>query len=151
MSEDLLQGLSPPSAEGTSLLVALLPRLCEKLDAVAKLGDRLERVEDGQGEIKAKIDKSAEAHQLLQTQYLNQSHKHELEIQAIQLKLQNYDTTVKKVDELDKKVFAYALLAAAAGALAGALFAGLPGWLERHPIKSSTTNLPPMTTPRERG
>jgi len=139
VSEDLLQGLQPPSVEGTSLLVALLPRLCEKLDAVAQQGDRLKRVEDNQNDIKDKIDKSADAHQKLQEKYLEQSHKHELEIQAIQLKLQNYDTTVAKVEELDKKVFAYALLAAAAGALAGALFAGLPGWLERHPLQKASS------------
>jgi hypothetical protein len=138
VNEDLFQGLQPPSAEGTSLLVALLPRLCEKLDAVAQQGDRLKRVEDNQNDIKDKIDKSADAHQKLQEKYLEQSHKHELEIQAIQLKLQNYDTTVAKVEELDKKVFAYALLAAAAGALAGALFAGLPGWLERHPLQKAS-------------
>lgn len=146
MSEDLLQGLQgvqTPSPEGVSLLVALLPRLCEKLDAVAKQGDRLERVEDGQKEIKDKIDKSAEAHQALQTQYLNQSHKHELEIQEIQLRLKNYETTVEKVEELDKKVFAYALLAAVVGTVAGALFAGLPAWLERHPEKDSRLILPP--------
>lgn len=138
MSEDLFQGLQPPSVEGTSLLVALLPRLCEKLDAVAQQGDRLKRVEDNQNDIKDKIDKSAEAHQKLQEKYLEQSHKHELEIQAIQLKLQNYDTTVAKVGELDKKIFAYALLAAAAGALAGALFAGLPAWLERHSLQKAS-------------
>ncbi len=138
MNEDLFQGLQPPSAEGTSLLVALLPRLCEKLDAVAQQGDRLKRVEDNQNDIKDKIDKSADAHQKLQEKYLEQSHKHELEIQAIQLKLQNYNSIVAKVEELDKKVFAYALLAAAAGALAGALFHGLPGWLERQPLQKAS-------------
>ena len=149
VSEDLLQGLQgvqAPSPEGVSLLVALLPRLCEKLDAVAKQGDRLERVEDGQKEIKDKIDKSAEAHQALQTQYLNQSHKHELEIQEIQLRLKNYETTVEKVEELDKKVFAYALLAAVAGAVVGAMFTGLPAWLERHPEKDSRLIMPPALT-----
>ena len=153
MNEDLLQGLQgmqAPSPEGVSLLVALLPRLCEKLDAVAKQGDRLERVEDGQKEIKDKIDKSAEAHQALQTQYLNQSHKHELEIQEIQLRLKNYETTVKKVEELDKKVFAYALLAAVVGTVAGALFAGLPAWFDRHPQKDSGLIMPPVLT-RGRG
>ena len=162
VNEDLFQGLQPPSAEGTSLLVALLPRLCEKLDAVAKLGERLERVEDGQSEIKDKIDKSADAHQKLQEKYLEQSHKHELEIQAIQLKLQNYDTTVKKVDELDKKVFAYALLAAVAGTVAGTLlaavastvantlFTGLPAWKERDLAeKAIAANLPTMAIARE--
>ena len=152
VSDDLLQGLQgiqPPSPEGVSLLVALLPRLCEKLDAVAKQGDRLERVEDGQKEIKDKIDKSAEAHQALQTQYLNQSHKHELEIQEIQLRLKNYETTVEKVEELDKKVFAYALLAAVAGAVVGAMFTGLPAWLERHPQKDSGLIIPPaLARPR---
>lgn len=145
MTEDLLQGLQgaqPPSPEGVSLLVALLPRLCEKLDAVAKQGDRLERVEDGQKEIKDKIDKSAEAHQALQTQYLNQSHKHELEIQAMQLRLKNYETTVEKVEELDKKVFSYALVATVAGMVVGAMFAGLPAWLDRHPDKDSRLMTP---------
>lgn len=146
MGEDLLQGISgvqPLSSEGVSLLVALLPRLCEKLDAVAQQGDRLKRVEDGQGEIKEKIDKSAEAHQALQTQYLNQSHKHELEIQEIQLRLKNYEETVKKVEAIDKKVFAYALVAAVVGTVAGALFAGLPAWMERHPEKDAGTIVPP--------
>ena len=153
MSDDLLQSLhvgQPISSEGVSLLVALLPRLCEKLDAVAQQGDRLERVEDGQKEIKDKIDKSAEAHQKLQERYLEQSHKHELEIQAIQLRLKNYEDTVKKVEDLEKKLFAYALLAAAVGTVAGALFAGLPAWLERHPQKDSGLIIPP-TLARPRG
>ena len=152
MSEDLLQTLhagQPISSEGVSLLVALLPRLCEKLDAVAQQGDRLKRVEEGQGEIKEKIDKSSEAHQELQTQYLKQSHKHELEIQAIQLRLKNYEDTVKKVEDLEKKLFAYALLAATVGTVAGALFAGLPAWLERHPQKDSGLIIPPaLVRPR---
>ena len=146
VSDDLLQSLhvgQPISSEGVSLLVALLPRLCEKLDAVAQQGDRLKRVEEGQGEIKEKIDKSTEAHQELQTQYLKQSHKHELEIQGIQLRLKNYETTVEKVEDLDKKVFAYALLAAVAGAVVGAMFTGLPAWLERHPQKDSGLIIPP--------
>jgi predicted nuclease with TOPRIM domain len=111
---------------------------------VAQQGDRLKRVEDGQGEIKEKIDKSAEAHQKLQERYLEQSHKHELEIQAIQLRLKNYEDTVKKVEDLEKKVFAYALLAAVVGTVAGALFAGLPAWLERHPQKDSGSIIPPV-------
>jgi hypothetical protein len=74
VNEDLFQGLQPPSAEGTSLLVALLPRLCEKLDAVAQQGDRLKRVEDNQNDIKDKIDKSADAHQKLQARTRNTSH-----------------------------------------------------------------------------
>ena len=149
MSDDLLQSLQvtqPISPEGVSLLVALLPRLCEKLDAVAQQGDRLKRVEDGQEEIKQKIDKSAEAHQALQTQYLKESHKHELGIQEIQLRLKNYESTVGKVEELEKKLFAYALLAAAVGAAAGALFTGLPAWLERHPQKGSGFIMPPALT-----
>ena len=146
MSEHLLQGIQGAqsiSSEGVSLLVALLPRLCEKLDAVAQQGDRLVRVEDGQEEIKQKIDKSAEAHQALQAQYLKQSYKHELGIQEIQLRLKNYETTVGKVEELEKKLFAYALLAAAVGTVAGALFAGLPAWLERYPQKGSGFIMPP--------
>jgi len=39
---------------------------------------------------------------------------------------------------LDKKVFAYALLAAAGGAVVGTLFTGLPGWLERHPLQPAS-------------
>ena len=146
VSDDLLQSLKvtqPISSEGVSLLVALLPRLCEKLDAVAQQGDRLERVEDGQKEIKDKIDKSAEAHQKLQERYLEQSHKHELEIQAIQLRLKNYEDTVKKVEDLEKKLFAYALLAAAVGTVAGTLFTGMPAWLERYPGKDSRLIMPP--------
>ena len=146
MSEHLLQGIQGAqsiSSEGVSLLVALLPRLCEKLDAVAQQGDRLKRVEDGQEEIKQKIDKSAEAHQALQAQYLKQSYNHELGIQGVQLRLKNYETTVGKVEELEKKLFAYALLAAAVGTVAGALFAGLPAWLERHPQKDSGFIMPP--------
>jgi len=56
-----------------------------------------------------------------------------------------YEATAKKVvdleklyGELDKKVFAYALLAAASGAVIGTLFTGLPAWLERHPLQKAS-------------
>jgi hypothetical protein len=135
----------PGSQSEIAAFLGILKTACDrlhglegKLETIAKIGFRLEAVEKGQEQIADKIDRSAQAHQSLQEKYLDQSHKHELKIQAIQFKLQNYDTTVAKVEELDKKVFAYALLAAAAGALAGALFAGLPGWLERHPLQKAS-------------
>jgi len=131
MNEDLLSSLPPISAEGSSVLVAFLPRLCEKLDAVAKQGERLERVEQGQEAIAGKIDKAAEAHQKLQEKYLEQSHKHELEIVRITARLVNYEATVEKVDKLDKNMAGIVLLAVVGGGVIGALFAGLPAWIER--------------------
>lgn len=143
MTEDLLSALQPPSQEGTSLLVALLPRLCEKLDAVAKQGDRLERVEDGQKSIAEKIDKAAEAHQILQAKYLEQSHRHELEIVKITARLVGYEATVEKVDKLDKNMAGIVLLAVVGGGVIGALFAGLPAWLERHQPQKDGAITPP--------
>ena len=120
-----------------------LQGLEKKLENIANLGFRLEAVENGQKEIKDKIDKSAEAHQLLQQRYLDQSHKHELQIQAIQLKLKNYDEIVKKVEELDRKVFGYVLVAVVGGGVVGALFTGLPAWLERHQPQKDGSIMPP--------
>jgi hypothetical protein len=143
MNEDLLSALQPPSHEGTSLLVALLPRLCEKLDAVAQQGDRLKRVEEGQGSIADKIDRAAAAHQELQAKYLEQSHKHEIQIVKITARLEGYEDTVKKVDKLDKNMAGIVLLAIVGGGVIGALFAGLPAWLERHQPQKDGGIMPP--------
>ena len=110
----------------------------DKLEGVASLPDKLDNLKDWLTALEKKIDKSADAHESLQTRYLEQSHKHELEIQAIQLRLKNYETTVKKVEELDKKVFAYALLGTVAGAIVTALFTGLPAWRENDPPQKTS-------------
>ena len=143
MTDDLLSALQPPGQEGTNLLVALLPRLCEKLDAVAKQGERLERVEQGQEAIAEKIDKAAEAHQKLQEKYLEQSHRHELEIVKLTARLVNYEVTVGKVEKLDKNMAGIVLLAVVGGGVIGALFAGLPAWLERHQPQKDGFIMPP--------
>ena len=143
MNDELLSALQPPSQEGTSLLVALLPRLCEKLDAVAKQGDRLERVEDGQKSIADKIDKAAADHRELQAKYLEQSHRHELEIVKLTARLVNYEVTVEKVEKLDKNMAGIVLLAVVGGGVIGALFAGLPAWLERHQPQKDGGIMPP--------
>jgi hypothetical protein len=143
MNEDLLSVLQPPSQEGTSLLVALLPQLCKKLDEVAKQSDRLKRVEEGQGSIAEKIDKAAASHQELQAKYLEQSHKHELEIVRITARLVNYEATVEKVEKLDKNMAGIVLLAVVGGGVIGALFAGLPAWLERNQPQKDGGIMPP--------
>ena len=143
VTDDLLSSLPPISAEGSSVLVAFLPRLCEKLDAVAKQGERLERVEQGQEAIAEKIDKAAEAHQRLQEKYLEQSHRHELEIVKLTARLVNYEVTVEKVEKLDKNMAGIVLLAVVGGGVIGALFAGLPAWLERHQPQKDGGIVPP--------
>jgi hypothetical protein len=143
MNEDLLSALQPPNQEGTSLLVALLSELYKKLDAVAKQGDRLERVEDGQKSIAEKLDKAAEAHQILQAKYLEQSHRHELEAVRITARLANYEATVERVEKLDKNMAGIVLLAVVGGGVIGALFTGLPAWLEQRQPEKDGGIMPP--------
>jgi hypothetical protein len=130
-----------------SAVLGILQTACErlhglesKLENIANLGFRLQAVEDGQNEIKDKIDKSALAHQALQERYLDQSHKHDIQILEINGRLKNYEEVVRTVSNLEKKVSAYALIGVIGGGILGALFAGLPAWLERYsPQKNGVT------------
>jgi hypothetical protein len=89
----------------------------------------------GQEKMETTVERIEQAQRDAQTQFERQ----------FQLQLESYEATAKKVvdleklyGELDKKVFAYALLAAAAGVVVGTLFTGLPAWLERHPLQKAS-------------
>ena len=109
----------------------------DKLGNVSLMQRDLESLVKGQEKMETTVEK-------IQTQFEKQFQLQQLQIQATQLKLESYESTAKKVvdleklyGELDKKVFAYALLAAAVGAVVGTLFTGLPAWLERHPLQKA--------------
>ena len=99
----------------------------------------------GQEKMETTVERIEQAQRDAQIQFERQFQLQQLQIQATQLKLESYEATAKKVvdleklyGELDKKVFAWALLAAAAGAVVGTLFTGLPAWLERHPLQKAS-------------
>lgn len=138
-----------PQSEIAALL-GILKTACDrlhglegKLETIAKIGFRLEAVEKGQEQIADKIDRSAQAHQSLQEKYLDQSHKLEIEILAINARIKGYEDVVKTVTRLDKNVSAYVLLAVVGGGILGALFAGLPAWLDRVKNSKASTMNPP--------
>lgn len=109
----------------------------EKLGNVPLMQQTLASIMKGQEKMESLVEKIEESHRESREQNRDRLHEHQLKIQAIELRLINYETTVEKVEELDKKLFGYALVAAVAGAVIGAIFAGAPGWLDRHPEKDS--------------
>lgn len=122
-----------------------------KLDKVAGLPEKLDNLKEWLTKLEDKIDKSAAAHAALQSQYLSQSHKHELEIQAIQLTLKNYNTIVKLVYDTQKTL---QINSAVTGVLVVALLAIVangPAWWNLFKSNPKTTSLLPMTIPREQG
>jgi len=140
----------PGSQSEITAFLGILKTACDrlhglesKLETITKIGFRLEAVEKGQEQIADKIDKSAQAHQSLQEKYLDQSHKHEIEILAINARIQGYEDVVKTVARLDKNISAYVLLAVVGGGILGALFAGLPAWLDRVKHSKASTMNPP--------
>jgi hypothetical protein len=116
-----------------------------KLGNVPLIQQTLESLMKGQEKMEATVERIEQAQRDAQTQFERQFQLQQLQIQATQLKLESYEATAKKVvdleklyGELDKKAFAYALLAAAAGAVVGTLFTGLPAWLERYPLQKAS-------------
>ena len=140
----------PVSQSEIAAFLGILKTACDrlhglegKLETIAKIGFRLEAVEKGQEQIANKIDRSAQAHQSLQEKYLDQSHKHEIEILAINGRIKDYEEVARTVTRLDKNVSAYVLLAVVGGGMLGALFAGLPAWLDRMKHSKTGTMTPP--------
>jgi len=141
--------------EGQSDVAAFLGMMttaCDRLASVeGKLGNvplmqrDLEALVKGQEKMETTVERIEQSQRDAQTQFERQFQLQQLQIQATQLKLENYEATAKKVEdleklygELDKKVFAYALLAAVVGAVVSTLFTGLPAWLERHPLQKAS-------------
>jgi hypothetical protein len=117
----------------------------DKLGNVPLMQRDLESLVKGQEKMETTVERIEQAQRDAQTQFERQFQLQQLQIQATQLKLESYEATAKKVadleklyGELDKKVFAYALLAAAVGAVVSTLFTGLPAWLERNPLQKAS-------------
>jgi hypothetical protein len=141
--------------EGQSDVAAFLGMMttaCDRLASVeGKLGNvplmqrDLESLVRGQEKMETTVERIEQAQRDAQTQFEKQFQLQQLQIQETRIRLESYEATAKKVEdleklygELDKKVFAYALLAAVVGAVVSTLFSGLPGWLERHPLQKAS-------------
>jgi len=134
--------------EGQSDVAAFLGMMttaCDRLASVENKVESLMSLVKGQEKMETTVERIEQAQRDAQIQFERQFQLQQLQIQATQLKLESYEATAKKVvdleklyGELDKKVFAWALLAAAAGAVVGTLFTGLPAWLERHPLQKAS-------------
>lgn len=145
------QSINSGDSKAIAALLGVLQNACTEMHGVqgelrkiGEMGGRLAALEKGQHDMMAKIDQASQAHQSLQLKYLEQSGKHELEIQAISLRLENYPALVSSVQGIDKKLFAYGLIAVVASAIIGALFAGLPAWLDRYAPQKSGAIVSPV-------
>jgi hypothetical protein len=145
---------------GQSEVAAVLGMMATACSRLASVEGKLENVPlmqrdlgslvRGQEKMETTVERIEQAQRDAQTQFEKQFQLQQLQIQATQIKLESYEATAKKVadleklyGELDKKVFAYALLAAAVGAVVSTLFTGLPAWLERHPLQKASFIMPP--------
>ncbi len=141
--------------EGQSDVAAFLGMMTTACDRLASVENKVGNVPlinqslmslvKGQEKMETTVERIEQAQRDAQIQFERQFQLQQLQIQATQLKLESYEATAKKVvdleklyGELDKKVFAYALLAAVVGAVVSTLFSGLPGWLERHPLQKAS-------------
>ncbi len=141
--------------EGQSDVAAFLGMMTTACDRLASVENKVGNVPlinqslmslvKGQEKMETTVERIEEAQRNAQIQFERQFQLQQLQIQATQLKLESYEATAKKVvdleklyGELDKKVFAYALLAAVVGAVVSTLFTGLPAWLERHPLQKAS-------------
>jgi hypothetical protein len=122
----------------TAALLGLLANACNelkgvrgKLEDVGLIGLRLEALERWGERMESKMDKEREASEQSRIQYVEQTHKHSLEIQELKSLTFNYVTLVDRVNNLEKKVFAYVFTAGVAAGVIGALVASGPPWLDR--------------------
>ena len=144
--------IQPEGQSDVAAFIGMMTTACSRLASVeSKLGNvplmqrDLESLVKGQEKMETTVERIEHAQRDAQTQFKEQFQLQQLQIQAAQIKLESYEATAKKVvdleklyGELDKKVFAYALLAAAVGAVGSTLFTGLPAWLERHPLQKAS-------------
>ncbi len=144
--------IQPGGQSEVAAVLGMMATACSRLASVeGKLGNvplmqrDLESLVKGQEKMETTVERIEKSQQDAQTQFERQFQLQQLQIQETQLKLQHYEATAKKVvdleklyGELDKKLFAYALLSAAAGAVVSTLFTGLPAWLERHPLQKAS-------------
>jgi len=155
-----------PQESELAALLSILRNACTELHEVRgelkKVGEmdgRLAAVESCQRRMESKMDEAAKSFQQTQVEYIQQTSRHALEIQALTLKTANYDleiqaltlktanyaleiqaltlktanydTLVSTINDLEKKLFAYILMAAVSAGIIGALFAGVPPWLDQ--------------------
>ena len=67
----------------------------EKLGNVPLIQQTLESLMKGQEKMEGLVERIEESHREAREQYRDRLHEHQLKIQAIELKLQNYDTIAK--------------------------------------------------------
>lgn len=136
-----------PQAELAAVL-GILQNAChelagvrEQLGNVSLMGQKLENLANGQERMGEALQRLGDQHQETQFKFLEQASKHELKIQEIVLKISNYQDLVNKVNSMEQKMYAVAVLAL----ILGALFASLPAWLERYsPQKESSSMAVPI-------
>jgi hypothetical protein len=144
--------IQPGGQSEAAAVLGMMATACSRLASVeGKLGSvplmkrDLESLVKGQEKMETTVERIEEAQRNAQTQFERQFQLQQLQIQETRIRLESYEATAKKVEdleklygELDKKVFAYALLAAVVGAVVSTLFSGLPAWLERHPLQKAS-------------
>jgi len=136
-----------PQAELAAVL-GILKNACtelagvrEQLQNVTLMGQKLENLAEGQQRMGESLQRLGDQHQETQFKFLEQASKHELKIQEIGLKISNYQDLVNKVNNMEQKMYAVAVLTL----ILGALFASLPAWLERYsPHKGAISLEAPM-------
>lgn len=161
------QALAQPSQLENGML-ALMARACEKLDKSIEsnsgLNKRLDKIETALERI-AGVETSIASVQTNMANLITEfsaarkaqerqseelaRHKEEVAKQIaenetktalLSQKLGNYDKVVATVYDLEKKVFAYVLIAAFVAGIIGALFTSAPAWLELR--RNQATALP---------
>jgi DNA repair exonuclease SbcCD ATPase subunit len=96
--------IQPGGQSEVAAFIGMMTTACSRLASVEdKLGNvpliqqTLESLMKGQEKMEGLVEKIEESHREAREQYRDQLHEHQLKIQAIELKLTNYNTVVETV------------------------------------------------------
>jgi DNA repair exonuclease SbcCD ATPase subunit len=138
--------MQPGGQSEVAAVLGMMATACGRLASVEdKLGDvpliqqTLESLMKGQEKVEGLIEKIEESHREAREQYRDQLHEHQLKIQAIELRLENYNTIVKLAYDTETTL---QINSAVTGALVLALLAiaaNGPAWWGILKPKTSTT------------
>ena len=123
----------------------------DKLGNVPLIQQTLESLMKGQEKMEGLVEKIEESHREAREQYRDQLHEHQLKIQAIELKLTNYDTVAETVQSTKTTLGVNSFFTTVLGAALVLIVANGPAWWSLFRSQPKTTNLPAMAMPTERG
>ena len=135
-------------------LVNMLDRACaefhkleDKLEGVPLMAQSLNLLMEGQRKLETTVERIERAQSDAQIEHLKEAGLQKEKIQAISSQLKNYDDLVTKVNNLETKLFGYALVVIVLWAISALLLTVLgPIWFTRPTPEKTSAIMPPALT-----